>query len=164
MTMHVDRDGMPSLPWFPSDSDYELEDLQVSRHRYVDPPPEADELAFAIVGAAIAVHCELGAGHSESVYERALSLELEHRNVPFETQVPAVVLYRGVVVGESRLDMVVGGLVIVELRVVERLHAQHTIQTLSYLQATKLPLALLINFNISTLTKGVRRVLPLRTS
>lgn len=91
---------MPSLPWIPSDSDYEFEELQTSRHRYADPPPEADEIAFAVVGAAIAVHRELGAGHCESVYERALGLELEHRRIPFESQVPAAVRYRGVVVGE----------------------------------------------------------------
>ena len=152
---------MPSLPWIPSDSEYEFEELQTSRHRYADPPPEADQIAFAVVGAAIAVHRELGAGHSESVYERALKLELEHRTIPFESQVPATVCYRGVVVGESRLDMVISGLVIVELKVVERLHAQHTSQALSYILATGLPLALLINFNVSVLTKGVRRVLPL---
>jgi GxxExxY protein len=77
-------------------------------------------------------------------------------------QATATVRYRGVVVGESRLDMIVGGLVIVELKAVERLHALHTSQALSYIQATGLPLALLINFNIPILTKGVRRVLPLR--
>ncbi len=95
------------------------------------------------------------------MYERALKLELEHRGIPYVAQAAASVRYRGVVVGESRLDMIIGGLVIVELKVVERLHAQHTAQALSYIQATGLPLALLINFNVSVLTKGVRRVLPL---
>lgn len=129
---------------------------------YLDPGDTANELSFAIIGSAIDVHRALGPGHLERVYENALAVELRHRGYSVETQVPTEVLYRGVVVGQGRIDMIVNEWVVVEIKCVERLSTIHTIQALSYLKVTELPLALLINFNVSVLKQGVRRVIPQR--
>lgn len=78
-----------------------------------------DRLAHTVIGAAIAVHRTLGPGFLESVYESVLSVELRFRSVPFRTQVPIPLYYRGYVIGESRLDLVVDEMLIVELKSVE---------------------------------------------
>ena len=140
-------------PW-PDDHDNGEED------RYVDPGSLANELSYAIIGAAIEVHRTLGAGHLERVYEAALAVELRHRGFAVATQVPTEVRYRDVVVGQGRIDMIVNEWVIVEVKVVDRLTTLHTVQTLSYLKCTELPLALLINFQVPILSAGVRRVIP----
>ena len=92
---------------------------------------ELSRISHEIIGAAMEVHRVLGPGFLESVYEQALSTELELRGVPFQRQVPAPVLYKGTVVGEGRLDMVVRDTVIVELKTVEALAQIHTAQLLS---------------------------------
>ena len=120
------------------------------------------ELTGAIIGAAIAVHRELGPGKLESVYERALAIELRARGVPFRTQVPVPMLYRGESVGDFFADLIVDRKVIVELKAVDALRAVHRAQMLSYLRATELELGLLINFNVRVLKDGVRRLIHSR--
>ena len=127
---------------------------------YREPGQAADGLASIIIGAAIAVHRVLGPGHLERVYERALAVELEFRGIQVQTQVAAEVHYGGIVVGESRIDMIVGEWVVVEIKAVERLSTIHIAQALSYLKVTELPLALLINFNVPLLKDAVWRVVP----
>ncbi|MBL0217730.1 MAG: GxxExxY protein [Myxococcales bacterium] len=127
---------------------------------YRDPGPAADAIARQVIAAAIAVHRELGPGHLERIYERALAVEFSHRGIAFQTQVPADVHYRGVLVGEGRIDLLVEEWVVVELKAVETLTTNHTLQALWYLKVTELPLALLINFNVPLLLQGVRRVVP----
>jgi GxxExxY protein len=129
---------------------------------YREPGEMANTLSFAIIGAAIDVHRELGPGHLESAYENALALELRLRGFAVDTQVPAQVMYRNEVVGQSRIDLIINDWVIVEVKAVERLSTIHTIQALSYLKTTALPLALLLNFNVPVLTRGLRRVVPPR--
>ena len=124
---------------------------------YREPGQAADGLASIIIGAAIAV---LGPGHLERVYERALAVELAFRGIQVQTQVAAEVHDRGIMVGESRIDMIVGEWVVVEIKAVERLSTIHIAQALSYLKVTELPLALLINFNVPLLKDGVWRVVP----
>jgi GxxExxY protein len=100
----------------------------------------------------------LGPGFLESVFEEALCVELRLRDVPFARQVGVAVGYKGQTVGENRLDFLVGGCLIVELKAVESLLPIHSAQVLSYLKATRMQLALLINFNVPILKAGIKRV------
>lgn len=128
--------------------------------KYKDPGSHADRIASDIVNAAIAVHQGLGPGYPESTYESALAIELDHREIAYQRQVPYEARYRDVVVGGWRLDLLVEEWVIVEVKSVERLVTLHTLQALTYLRITELPLALLINFNVGFLRDGIRRVVP----
>jgi GxxExxY protein len=84
---------------------------------------EIDELTERVIGAAIAVHSALGPGLLESVYRDCLAIELRHQNIPFELEVRFPIVYRGVRVRNSlRLDVLVDGRLVVEIKVVERLH------------------------------------------
>ena len=123
-----------------------------------EPAAEVDWYASQVIAAAVEVHRVLGAGFVESVYEHALCAELELRSVPFRRQVSAVVDYKGHRVGESQLDLLVGERLVVELKAVEALAAVHAVQLRSYLKATGCVLGLLINFNVSVLLRGVRRI------
>jgi GxxExxY protein len=116
------------------------------------------ELSHAIVGAAIEVHRHLGPGKLESTYQSALDEELSLRGIPHRGQVPIALRYKGRDVGSFVLDFIVDDKVVLELKAVERQHAVHKAQVLSYLHATKLRLGLLINFNVPVLWKGVQRV------
>ena len=116
------------------------------------------ELSYSIVGAAIEVHRHIGPGQLESVYQHALARELAFRAIPFEAQVRIEMDYKGGCVGEFVADFVIDGVVIVELKAVERVLAVHHAQVLSYLRAMQLRLGMLINFNVAKLTYGVKRV------
>jgi len=120
---------------------------------------ERDPRTYAIIGAAIEVHRVLGPGYLESVYEEALAVELNLRGVAFERQKGMSVDYKGHAVGEGRLDLLVDGCLIVELKAVEALAPIHTSQVISYLKATQLPLGLLINFNVPLLKEGIKRII-----
>ncbi len=123
-----------------------------------EPDKRLDELARAVIDAAIEVHRELGPGFVESVYEEALAVELRLRDVEFERQKPIAVFYKGHPVGEGRVDLLVGGALIVELKAVEKLLPVHKAQVISYLKASRSALALLINFNERLLKDGIQRV------
>ncbi len=124
-----------------------------------EPDAEVDRLATAVIGCAIEVHRHLGPGFTESIYEEALSEELRLSNIRFKRQQPIKVFYKGRFVGEYRLDLLVGDKLIVELKAVSEIADIHASQTKSYLKATELELALLINFNVRLLKeKGIRRV------
>jgi GxxExxY protein len=124
-----------------------------------EPSREVDELAHAVIGAAIEVHRHLGPGYLEGVYEEALAWEFQSRRIPFERQRPIGVRYKGHLVGEGRLDFLVGALLIVELKAVDALSSIHDAQVISYLKSTGLHLGLLINFHVSVLKHGIRRVI-----
>ena len=116
-------------------------------------------LSETILGAAIAVHRELGPGLLESAYEACLEYELRDRGAEVERQVPLPVRYRGVSVDCGfRIDLRVGGLVLVELKAVEKLERIHEAQVNTYLRLTNLHLGLLLNFNVLRLVDGVKRV------
>ena len=117
-----------------------------------------EEFANRVIGAAIEVHRHLGPGLLESVSEEATAVELHLREIPFTRQSAFSVEYKSHAVGASRLDMLIGDCLPVELKTVEALAPIHTAQALSYLKATKLRLALLINFNVSVLKDGIKRV------
>ncbi len=119
---------------------------------------ELNRLSEQVIGAAIEVHRELGPGFLESVYEEALCCELTTRKIAFGRQVVVAVNYKGVMVGENRLDLLVDKRLIVELKAVEEIEPIHRAQVISYLRATGLFLGLLINFNVPVLKDGIRRI------
>jgi GxxExxY protein len=133
-------------------------DLNHRGHRDHRDSEDINALTHSVIGAAIEVHRELGLGFLEAVYEEALALELEARFVPFHRQYGVSVNYKGQAIGEGRLDFLVNRRLVVELKAVDALLPIHTAQVISYLKTTKLQYGLLINFNVQTLTKGVRRV------
>jgi GxxExxY protein len=123
-------------------------------------PPEVEELAHSVIGAALEVHRVLGPGYIEVVYEQALCVELELRAISFVRQPVIQVGYKGKVVGEGRLDLLVGDSLVVELKAVDALTQVHSAQVVSYLKATRRPLGLLINFNVPLLKAGgIKRVI-----
>jgi GxxExxY protein len=125
---------------------------------FEEPSTEVDQLAYAVLGAAIEVHSELGPGHDESAYEKALCVELTNRGIPFVHQSRFRLMYKGQEVGTGRLDLLVGDSLVVEIKSVEQLAPLHTAQTVAYLRATNKTLALLINFNVRRVKDGVKRV------
>jgi GxxExxY protein len=119
---------------------------------------EDDPLSRSVIGAAIEVHRALGPGFLESVYEKALDIELKARGIPFVRQHPIGVVYKGQLVGEGQLDFLVDNQLVVELKAVESLLPIHSAQLLSYLKTTQCRIGLLINFNVPVLIKGVKRL------
>ncbi|HVX64184.1 MAG TPA: GxxExxY protein [Pirellulales bacterium] len=118
----------------------------------------ADELTEAIVGAAIEVHRILGPGLLESIYEEALCYELRLRGISVESQLEVDVIYKGIVIKGQKLDILVEKRVVVELKSLSKLPEVAMAQTLSYLKATGLKRALLINFGEKRLVDGVKRI------
>ena len=119
---------------------------------------EKDELTEKIIGAAIEVHRILGPGLLESIYEEALSIEMSLRGISFQRQVEVDVQYKGHVIKGQRLDILVAGQVVVELKSVAQLPEVAMAQVLSYLKATGFRRGLLINFGASRLVDGVKRI------
>lgn len=105
-----------------------------------------DALIYKVIGCCIEVHKELGPGFIESVYHRAMEVELAHKEIPFETQKRIELYYRGCRVGRHRLDLVIADQLVVELKAVEELAKKHYAQVRSYLKAAKKEVGLLVNF------------------
>ena len=124
----------------------------------IEPAEQLDRLAYAIIGAALEVHKALGPGFLESVYEEALCVELELRGIPFVRQAAVSVAYKGRLVGEGKVDLLVDDAIVVELKAVEALASIHDAQVISYLKATGYHLGLLINFNARVLKDGLKRL------
>lgn len=109
-------------------------------------PYDGDELTGRVIQCIIHVHQTLGPGFVESVYRRALLIELGKQDLKTETEKAVVVYYDRQPVGKHRLDLLVEGRVIVELKTVDALSKAHYAQVRSYLRATRLSVALLVNF------------------
>lgn len=107
------------------------------------------ELSYAILNAAYEVHNQLGPGFVEKLYEEALCLELETRQIPFQRQRLVEITYKNRVIGQHRLDLVVADSVILELKAVTAINDIFRQQVLSYLKATNLRLGILLNFGTS---------------
>ena len=134
-------------------------DAEIAEQRNLrEPPPELRELTHSVIGAAIEVHRYLGPGFLEGTYQRSLAIELELRAVPFQAQVPLPLSYKGIIVGEQRLDFLIDGQIVLEIKAVESLAPVHRAQLLAYLKAGTIQLGLLINFNVPILRDGIRRV------
>lgn len=124
-----------------------------------EPSEQIDELAHRTIGAAIEVHKTLGPGYLEGVYEEALVVELERRQISTRRQHGFAINYKRHEVGQGRLDLLVADQLIVELKAVESLLPIHQAQLISYLKALDKPLGLLINFNVEVLKHGIKRVI-----
>ena len=120
--------------------------------------PESDRLMTHTIGAAIAVHRVLGPGFLESIYRKAMCVEFESRGLAYEVERPVRVAYRGVEIPGQRVDLIVGGLIVVEMKAVSRLDNIHVAQLISYLRTTGLRGGLLINFRVPLLVKGLKRI------
>ena len=117
-----------------------------------------DPWSFRVIGAAVAVHRTLGPGFLESAYQSALAAEFEYLSVPFEREWPIPILYRDRVLDTHfRLDFLVGGLLVVELKAVEAILPLHTAQLLTYMRLGGFGTGLLINFNVPLLRQGIIR-------
>lgn len=119
---------------------------------------ERDSGTEAIIGAAIEVHRHLGPGLLESVYEEALCRELELREIRFERQKEVDVVYKDIVIKNQRLDLLVDGQIVVELKSTEANHPIYKAQIMSYLKATGLQRGLILNFGRKTMMEGITRV------
>jgi GxxExxY protein len=117
-----------------------------------------NQLTHAIIGAAIEVHRTLGPGLLESSYHECLCRELLVRGLPFEKEYPLPLEYKGIRLDCGyRIDVVVAGLVVVEVKAVEALAPIHDAQLLTYLRIGGYKLGLLINFNVVVLKDGIHR-------
>lgn len=112
---------------------------------------ENDKLTETIIGCAMEVHRRLGPGYLESVYEKALMIELQHVGLSCLNQMSLKVNYRGEVVGDFVADVVVEGRVILELKACQTLHQRHEAQLVNYLVATGYDIGLLVNFGSDSL-------------
>ena len=107
------------------------------------------DLSYRVMEAVFEVHNTLGPGFLESLYEEALAYELELRGIPFERQKAITVHFKGREIGTHRLDFVIDGKIVLEIKATAALTDTFKQQTLSYLKATGLKLGILINFGTS---------------
>ena len=133
----------------------------------MNPQPErlsVNKLTQEIIGAGIAVHRALGPGLLESAYQQCLRQELTLRGIPFQREVPLPLEYRGIRLECGyRLDLLVAGTVVVEVKAIEAIAPIHEAQLLTYLRLGGWNIGLLMNFNVVVLKDGIRRrVLGLR--
>ena len=119
--------------------------------------PEREAIVTRTIGCAIRVHQALGPGFHEAIYQDAMGVELEWEGLPYEREFRVAMFYRERPLRTQRLDLVVDGLVVVELKAVEHLERVHQTQLLSYMKAAKLPVGLLINFHAEFLKSQLRR-------
>ena len=122
-------------------------------------PDELNRLSNEVIGAAISVHRHLGPGYVEAAYRESLSAELSLRGIPFQREVGLEVFFKGMKVCTHRLDFLIDERLVVEIKAVETLLQVHRAQVLAYLKAGAFPLGLLINFHVSKLVDGVRRLI-----
>lgn len=114
-----------------------------------------DNITELIIGCAYKVGNGLGAGFAEKCYENALVHELGKANLSVQQQVSIQVWYDGVIVGDYFADLIVEGVVLVELKAVKSLDSAHQAQCLNFLAATRLPVCLLINFGTRVEVKRI---------
>ena len=118
-----------------------------------------NDLTEEVIGAAIEVHRELGPGLLENAYEECLCHELNLRGLKFERQVSLPVRYKSISLDCGyRMDIVVEGRLILELKTVDKIAAIHDAQILTYLKLSRLGMGLILNFSAATMVQGVRRV------
>jgi GxxExxY protein len=119
---------------------------------------EFDELSRRVIGCAIDVHRTLGPGLLESTYRQCLAYELSHAGLSFQMELPLPVRYKETLLDCGyRIDLLVSGDLIVETKSVETLLPIHQAQILTYMRLARVPLGLLINFNITKLQNGIKR-------
>jgi GxxExxY protein len=121
-------------------------------------PKEVEDIGYRVIGCGITVHKILGPGFKEMIYHRAFCLELGEAGLSYETEKKILVPYKDWKIDGHKVDLVIEGVVIVELKAIPRLAELHRLQVLSYLKATGLRLGYVMNFNTEVLKNGTKRV------
>jgi GxxExxY protein len=122
--------------------------------------PRVNLVTSQIIGAAIEVHRHIGPGLLESTYMRCLQFELAGHNLHFAAQLAVPILYKGIHLDANyRIDLLVEGLVVVEVKSLDHLLPVHQAQVLTYMRIGGCPAGLLINFNVPRLIDGVKRLI-----
>ena len=120
---------------------------------------EFDELSHRVIGCALEVHKHLGPGLLESTYEQCLAHELKQAGVPFQLQHPVPVSYKGIRLDCGyRVDLLIDGRIILELKSVDKMLAIHEAQLLTYMKLAHIPVGFLMNFNVKYLKDGMKRM------
>lgn len=117
-----------------------------------------EQIVESTIDAALSVHRALGPGFKEVIYKRAFLLELDSRKLKFESEKKIFVHYKEWEIPGQTVDLIVEGIVLVELKVLPKLRPIHRRQVLSYLKTTSLHVGLLVNFNVCLLKHGLQRV------
>jgi GxxExxY protein len=120
---------------------------------------QLNALAERVIGAAIEVHRALGVGFEEGTYHRALMIELQLLGIPFKSEEPVVLEYKGQTIGNGKIDLLIDDQLVAELKAAPANPKKYSRQALAYLKATGLRLGLIINFEVELLKDGVSRVI-----
>lgn len=119
---------------------------------------EFDDLSRRVIGCALEVHRNLGPGLLESAYRQCLAHELAQNGIPFRMEAPLPVQYKNILLDCAyRIDLLIDGQLIVELKSMDSLLPIHQAQLISYMRLAKIPTGLLINFNVAKLQNGIKR-------
>ena len=121
-------------------------------------PDDQEDVVYRVIGCGIEVHRELGPGFKERIYAEAFHLELHGAGLKFEREKRIEVKYKSWSIPGQQIDLIVEGIVLVEIKAVSRLKALHKSQVISYLKTTKLPVGLLMNFNSRRLKDSMDRI------
>lgn len=121
-------------------------------------PPETEQVIRRTIGCGIEVHRHLGPGYLESIYSRAMEIELQAQGLAFERERSIVVPYKGHRIAGQRVDFIIEGQLIVEIKSVARIDPVFEAKLISYLRSTGLRAGLLMNFNAMLLKDGIKRI------
>ena len=126
-----------------------------------EPNHQIDALATQVVDAAFQVHKRLGPGLLESIYETCFCFELKKRGILYERQKPVVIKYDGIELNEPalRIDVLVDSSIIIEIKAVDEHKKLFEAQLMTYLKLTNKQLGFLINFNVSLIKNGIKRII-----
>lgn len=123
------------------------------------PKKDIEEVASEIVDAALKVHKTLGPGLLESVFQQCLALELRKRGLEVETEIVLPIVYDGITLDTGfRIDMRIEKMIVVENKVVEKILPVHEAQLLTYLKLSDMRLGFLINWNVTLIKYGIKRM------
>lgn len=119
-----------------------------------------NELSNIIIGSAIEVHKQLGPGLLESAYQECLYFELKSKGLLVEKEKPMPIVYKDVKLDHGyRIDLLVENKVVIEVKTVENFMDVHTAQVITYLKLGNYKLGLLLNFQVTTLKNGIKRII-----
>lgn len=121
-------------------------------------PQDVEDTGHAVIGCGIAAHRLLGPGYKELIYQRAFAIELEEQGLTYESEKNILIPYKERMIGGHKVDFLVGGSVIVEIKSVPIVKEVHRLQVRSYLKAAGLRLGYVMNFNQETFRLGCKRV------
>jgi GxxExxY protein len=121
-------------------------------------PEQAEKVATGCLDCAMQVHRNLGPGFKEIIYHRAYCLELDAHGWKFQTEVPIFVKYKSWQIAGQKIDLLVEGVVLIEIKTVPKIRRIHRCQVVSYLRTLDLRLGLILNFNCELMRDGIRRV------